>query len=412
MKMLKNKGDRNMKHSSAPPPLIPPGHGGLIENPTSNDVLCGRGKRVNAHIGNVHFRDIVRKHKLRYLATSKVEKSQIAGDVVNEIRTLVPPGRFLKADTKCPSLWSDIGDDKAKKKAGQALREDAPEFRTNLEPERIQIESIAEAQNSGDEDEIKEIKIRHGRRLSRLSMDSGLVAALLNPSQLESDEFKSDGSESNPSAGDLKESSPRVSEEGFGSRRSSGLSLDSTVMQALLHQNFLDEDNKQDGSSADSALEELSHRMSRHSIAEGSLGILSESELAEDLEAELEKDLEEIKKFVQRLPTLVQIPRNNLSRRQRDSQSTVSVDSTLMETLLRRSFVQTKRRESEMTVESFLRDVEKSSSKRSRYELKDDEENDALETCENGVAAQGNNKRRRRFSRKFSIMGYDFVLGI
>ena len=48
---------------------------------------------------------------------------------------------------------------------------------------------------------------------------------------------------------------------------------------------------------------------------------------------DLEKDLEEIKKFVQMMPKIVQVPQNVVARR--ESQSIVSVDSSAIETMLR-----------------------------------------------------------------------------
>ena len=109
---------------------MPPRGIGPIAEPNENDVLCGRGGRINAHEGNVQFRDIVMANKKEYLAktTKKLEKQHIAARVVEFIRTLDPPGRFLKEDSDT-GLWYDVGDAKAIKKAGQALREDAPDIR-------------------------------------------------------------------------------------------------------------------------------------------------------------------------------------------------------------------------------------------------------------------------------------------
>lgn len=109
---------------------VPPRGIGPIAEPNENDVLCGRGGRINAHEGNVQFRDIVMANKKEYLAktTKKLEKAHIAARVVEFIRTLDPPGRFLKEDADT-GLWYDVGDAKAIKKAGQALREDAPDIR-------------------------------------------------------------------------------------------------------------------------------------------------------------------------------------------------------------------------------------------------------------------------------------------
>lgn len=120
------------KQSTAQPrPLIavPPGGIGPVNDPNVNDVLSGRGGRINAHVGNVQFREIVAERKIDYLAkaTKKLEKAHIAADIVYYIRGMDPPGRFLKEDTN--GAWWDIGDQKAIKKVGQALREDAPEIR-------------------------------------------------------------------------------------------------------------------------------------------------------------------------------------------------------------------------------------------------------------------------------------------
>jgi hypothetical protein len=114
--------------------------------------------RINSHAGNVQFRDIIQSRKKEYLAptTKKLEKAHIAAAIVNDIRGMDPPGRFLKEDRDTGvsneetwvfgnyqknslfpafllQLWFDIGDAKAIKKTGQALREDAPDIRPDLE---------------------------------------------------------------------------------------------------------------------------------------------------------------------------------------------------------------------------------------------------------------------------------------
>lgn len=113
---------------------IPPKGIGPIRDPNENDVLCGRGGRINAHEGNIQFREIVASRKKDYLAksTKKLEKAHIAASIVSTIRNMNPQGRFLKEDA-ADGMWYDIGDAKAIKKAGQALREDAPGIRTELD---------------------------------------------------------------------------------------------------------------------------------------------------------------------------------------------------------------------------------------------------------------------------------------
>jgi len=124
------------KSTAQPRPklTIPPKGIGPIADPNVNDVLCGRGGRINSHRGNVRFRDVINSKKTIYLAptTKKLEKAHIAAGIVNDIRSMNPPGRFLKEE-KGTGMWYDIGDAKAIKKTGQALREDAPEIRPAID---------------------------------------------------------------------------------------------------------------------------------------------------------------------------------------------------------------------------------------------------------------------------------------
>jgi len=131
-------GKQQTSFPPPPPPQIKSGEGGEIAEPHPNDVLCGRGGRINSHEGNIRFRDIVATLKPKYLNpfTKKVEKALIAAEVVAQIRSLSPPGRFLK-ETNKDGMWEEIGDDRARKKAGQALREDAPDLRAELSDDVI-----------------------------------------------------------------------------------------------------------------------------------------------------------------------------------------------------------------------------------------------------------------------------------
>ncbi len=92
----------------------------LIVEITENDVLSGRGGKINAHPGNVQFRNIIVQFKHAYKQANRFEKMMISDTVVKNIRSLNPPGRFL-AEVK--GSWVDIGEDKARSKVSQALRE-------------------------------------------------------------------------------------------------------------------------------------------------------------------------------------------------------------------------------------------------------------------------------------------------
>lgn len=82
---------------------------------------------MNYHAGNEHFRALVRKHKVAYVACPKPQKAKFSRMIVDEIKSRTPPGRFLKQD-QATKLWYDIGEKKALDKTRQALREGAPEI--------------------------------------------------------------------------------------------------------------------------------------------------------------------------------------------------------------------------------------------------------------------------------------------
>ena len=92
---------------------------------------------------------MVDSYKRTYLdpRTKKVEKARIAARIVATVRSLEPNGRFLKEDphTGC---WIEIGDERAWKKAGQALRESAPEIRAEREKMLRGLASAGGGENS------------------------------------------------------------------------------------------------------------------------------------------------------------------------------------------------------------------------------------------------------------------------
>mmetsp|Transcript_21863 Transcript_21863/g.47300 ORF Transcript_21863/g.47300 Transcript_21863/m.47300 type:complete len:398 (+) Transcript_21863:136-1329(+) len=82
------------------------------------DVLSGRGGGTNNHAGNKHFRELVDQYRSEYVLSKKWAKREIARSIVMSIRS--GGGRFLKKEG---SFWRDIGDQKAREKTSQALRE-------------------------------------------------------------------------------------------------------------------------------------------------------------------------------------------------------------------------------------------------------------------------------------------------
>jgi hypothetical protein len=116
-----------------------------IRNPGPHDVLCGRGGGINAHIGNVAFRELVKHDKERYnLEANKVKKAQISQDIVDRVKA--EGGRFLRRDDdsshyRHQSLWVEIDDLKALAKTSQALREGAPSIRATAKSTKVRPSS-------------------------------------------------------------------------------------------------------------------------------------------------------------------------------------------------------------------------------------------------------------------------------
>ena len=105
------------KGGSVPPPqvVVEPGDGGVISELNENDVLSGRGGRINNHPGNITFRTVVEDYKREYLdpRICKLEKAHVAALLVAQIRSANPPGRFLKEDPDHQGKYVEIGDQKA-----------------------------------------------------------------------------------------------------------------------------------------------------------------------------------------------------------------------------------------------------------------------------------------------------------
>lgn len=75
--------------------LLPPGVT-TIDVPHEHDVLFGRGAATNSHSGNQYFRALCFERKEQFDANSHAFKRRIATEIVELVKALVPPGRFLK----------------------------------------------------------------------------------------------------------------------------------------------------------------------------------------------------------------------------------------------------------------------------------------------------------------------------
>ena len=93
-----------------------------IDKPFDTDVMCGRGRGTNFHKGNIRFREMVEGRKEEYRESTRIEKPLVSLNIVRKWRAQSPPGRFLKLNKKT-GKWHDVGDEKAREKTSQALRE-------------------------------------------------------------------------------------------------------------------------------------------------------------------------------------------------------------------------------------------------------------------------------------------------
>lgn len=136
-KKLKTEDDGD---DSGPAPVLPSKEGTSFFNDA--DVLSGRGGGTNVHPGNRNFRDLINLHRRAYLKARKNDKPAISRAIVRSIRE--NNGRFLKKDEKS-GLWFEIGDDAAREKTSQALRQRAPEMRKLLfDTEREEARAAAQ----------------------------------------------------------------------------------------------------------------------------------------------------------------------------------------------------------------------------------------------------------------------------
>lgn len=86
------------------------------------DVLCGRGRKCFYHVGNEHFRDVVKSMIPDYTsASTKKEKGFILSMIVQSIRNKAGIGGFIKQDDN--GNWYEVGNHLAREKVSQAFRD-------------------------------------------------------------------------------------------------------------------------------------------------------------------------------------------------------------------------------------------------------------------------------------------------
>jgi len=118
-----------------------------------NDVLFGRGGKNNQHSGNKRLRDVAQIHKAAYNSATKKQKSEISRYIVDHMKKLDPPGRFIKTNP-VTGKWEEVPDDAAREKAAQVLRDAENIDNTTYTIETSQMDQTAHTANSADSSEL------------------------------------------------------------------------------------------------------------------------------------------------------------------------------------------------------------------------------------------------------------------
>ena len=120
-----------------------------ISTPSKNDVLSGRGMGIQNHTGNKKYRATIDKWKTEYVIQTKTKgKDVIAKQVIRDIRSLKPPGRFL-IKLSDDNVWYPQDKIAILIKVKQALRENAPQTREKLK-EKDEIKSSKRRENRNE----------------------------------------------------------------------------------------------------------------------------------------------------------------------------------------------------------------------------------------------------------------------
>lgn len=89
--------------------------------PTSMDILCGRGRAFAGHPGNKNFAQIIEANLQRYKDTTKrIDRSILLGGIVDRI--MDTGVRFVKQD-KATKNWFELPIEQCHEKVGHALRD-------------------------------------------------------------------------------------------------------------------------------------------------------------------------------------------------------------------------------------------------------------------------------------------------
>ncbi len=175
--------------------------------PTDHDVLNGRGVNIAQHPGNERFRALVNsRYDANYCTQyTTTEKRAIAQEIVDYIKNLDPPGRFLKRAGRSKNSrglegpWEELTEQECLKKACQALRDCNRQDRTGY---------AASVEVPPDVIQVNEMRLQTG--LSNKEYAEQIAAAALRESSQHLMEEKWNFAKLHPHAIDASSLSPSI----------------------------------------------------------------------------------------------------------------------------------------------------------------------------------------------------------
>ena len=89
----------------------------MIEFPRNTDVLLGKGKPIQEHLGNMRLHLLVDQQLPRYDSCSKKEKTELATEIIQMVKASA--GRVLTQES---GVWTEVSDDIARQKVSNLFR--------------------------------------------------------------------------------------------------------------------------------------------------------------------------------------------------------------------------------------------------------------------------------------------------
>ena len=97
----------------------------VIVVPSHADVLFGKGKPVQLHIGNIRFANLIEEQMERYNTVMRNMKPTVIKEIMQTIQQQ-DKGRFLRRDEQKGGMWIEVTPDVAADKVGHAFRNRKP----------------------------------------------------------------------------------------------------------------------------------------------------------------------------------------------------------------------------------------------------------------------------------------------